>query len=114
MSRLLLSQGAERHARSRRARVPSAVQTQPRPNKRQRGGEEDEGEDGEGFVPADMTARILKQARSQQEELDAEEMPAGVPRHLPPLDTSRPCVEGAGISGHCARHCLQEPEGLPS
>lgn len=54
-----------------------AVQTQPRPNKRQRGGEEDEGEEGEGFVPADMTARILKQARSQQEELDAEEMPAG-------------------------------------
>ncbi|KAL4429375.1 hypothetical protein ABPG77_005149 [Micractinium sp. CCAP 211/92] len=53
------------------------VRTQPRPNKRQRGGEEDEGEDGEGFVPADMTARILKQARSQQEELDAEEMPAG-------------------------------------
>lgn len=28
-------------------------------------------------MPADMTARILKQARSQQEELDAEEMPAG-------------------------------------
>lgn len=53
------------------------VRTQPRPNKRQRGGEEDEGEEGEGFVPADMTARILKQARSQQEELDAEEMPAG-------------------------------------
>ncbi|KAL4458621.1 hypothetical protein ABPG75_013486 [Micractinium tetrahymenae] len=53
------------------------VRTQPRPSKRRRGGEDEEGEDEEGFVPADMTARILKQARSQQEELDAEEVPAG-------------------------------------
>ncbi|PSC71236.1 Bystin [Micractinium conductrix] len=52
------------------------VRTQPRPSKRRRDGEEDEQQEEE-LVPAAMTARILKQARSQQEEIDAEDAPAG-------------------------------------
>ena len=55
---------------------PHPPQTQPRPSKRRRDGEEDEQQEEE-LVPAAMTARILKQARSQQEEIDAEDAPAG-------------------------------------
>lgn len=53
------------------------VRTQPRPGKRRKGSEEEE-EAAEEFVPAAMTQRILKQARSQQEEVDADDAPAAL------------------------------------
>lgn len=51
-------------------------QTQPRPNKRRKGDEEDEDLAAEELVPAAMSRRILREAREQQEELDAEAAPA--------------------------------------
>lgn len=56
------------------------VQTQPRPHKRRKSEAEEAAEQEElaqeEFVPAAMTNRILKEARAQQEELDAEAQPA--------------------------------------
>lgn len=54
------------------------VRTQPRPHKRRKseGEEEEEELEQEEFVPAGMTNRILKEARAQQEELEAEAVPA--------------------------------------
>lgn len=52
------------------------VRTHPRQGKRPRGEGYDE-EAAEEPVSAAMTARILKEARSQREEVDAEDVPAG-------------------------------------
>lgn len=104
--RCVLRQVQSRLSKLCHPRVRHAVQTQPRANKRRRGGEDDEGEDGEGLVPAEMTARILKQARSQQEELDAEEMPAGGPGCRPLFLLF---FEGQG--GHQLRGKVQMPWG---
>ncbi|EFN54310.1 hypothetical protein CHLNCDRAFT_135512 [Chlorella variabilis] len=58
------------------------VRTQPRPSKRRKSDEEQEEEAGEEFVPAAMTRRILREARTQQEEVDADESPAAVALQL--------------------------------
>ncbi len=59
----------------------SSLQTQPRPHKRRKSEAEQQEEEEEQlaqeeFVPAGMTNRILKEARAQQEELEAEAAPA--------------------------------------
>lgn len=46
-------------------------QTHPRGEKRRKRQDDDE-DDGEAAVPQDVSARILREARAQQEELDAE------------------------------------------
>lgn len=88
------------------AHAPSALflarpQTQPRPSKRRKSDEEQEEEAGEEFVPAAMTRRILREARTQQEEVDADESPAG----------AWPCCHAAAsVAEHRGfRGCLVHP-----
>ncbi|KAI3435957.1 hypothetical protein D9Q98_002015 [Chlorella vulgaris] len=51
------------------------VRTQPRPSKRRKEGEEEDEAAAEEFVPAALSSRILREARSQQDEVDADDAP---------------------------------------
>lgn len=90
------------------------LQTQPRPSKRRRQEGEDAAEAAEeaeeGFVPAAITSRILKEARTQQEEVDADEAPAGrmLPGGNPGVQRLLHCGTGAGRN-HASRGYLRTP-----